>query len=58
MTIDERQELLSNIALDEEADKNTRIKAIDTLNKMDGVYITKAEVSGKDGGPIEIGWAE
>lgn len=44
MSIDERQELLSNIALDEEADKNTRIKAVDTLNKMDGVYITKAEV--------------
>lgn len=25
------------------------IKAIDTLNKMDGIYVTKHEVAGKDG---------
>lgn len=29
------------------------IKAIDTLNKMDGLYVTKHEVAGKGGGPIE-----
>ena len=41
----DRMILLTNIARDSESDK-ARISAIDTLNKMDGVYVNKVEVSG------------
>lgn len=44
ISIDERQELLSNIAEEREGDMNARLKAIDILNKMDGLYIQKHEV--------------
>ena len=43
MDINQRQELLTKIAT-EEPDPNARIRAIDTLNKMDGLYIQKHEV--------------
>lgn len=45
ITIDKRQEILSEVALNEKADTNARIRAIDVLNKMDGVYIAKVEVN-------------
>lgn len=45
ITIERRQEILSHVAMDEEADTNARIRAIDVLNKMDGVYIAKVEVN-------------
>ena len=38
LTAQQRQEILSEIALDEEAARSDRIKAIDTLNKMTGEY--------------------
>lgn len=43
MNIDERQVLLTQIANNGE-DLNAAIRAIDTLNKMDGLYIQKHEV--------------
>lgn len=42
----ERMVFLSNIARDEEEYSMSKIKAIDTLNKMDGVYTSKLELSG------------
>lgn len=45
ITIEKRQEILSKVALDEDADDNARIRAIDVLNKMDGIYIQKLEVN-------------
>lgn len=46
MTRKERMVTLSEIA--EEAEKDAdRVKAIDTLNKMDGDYINKVELSGE-----------
>lgn len=45
ITIDKRQEILSQVALDENAETNARIRAIDVLNKMDGIYIAKVEVN-------------
>lgn len=47
MTAKERQALLSDIAKDDENAPSDRIKAVDTLNKMTGEYITKvhAEVN-------------
>ena len=41
----ERMTILSDIAKNEEEKAASRISAIDTLNKMDGEYITKLEVS-------------
>ncbi len=51
----QRRIILSEIAQHGKADVS--IKAIDTLNKMDGMYINKSQISGADGGPIQIiGW--
>lgn len=43
MNAKERQVLLSDIAKDDENAPSDRIKAIDTLNKMTGEYITKVQ---------------
>lgn len=43
-----RKVLLSEIAQDEMQDANARIKAIDTLNKMTGEYITKNDTGKKE----------
>lgn len=48
MSARERQELLTEFARDDEQDIKDRIKAVDTLNKMTGEYISKVEVSGLD----------
>lgn len=45
LTATERMEILSNIALDKEARENDKIKAIDTLNKMDATYITQIDMT-------------
>ena len=52
----ERRELLTQFARDEEAAKPDRLKAMDLLNKMDGVYINKTQVSGTDGGSLTFRW--
>jgi len=44
ITLEQRKELLSRFAWEEETDK--AMKAIDLLNKMDAVYINKQEHSG------------
>lgn len=43
MTAQQRQALLSDIAKNEENSNSDRIKAVDTLNKMTGEYITKVQ---------------
>ena len=45
MSIDERQEVLTAIARDSKKDDDTRIRAIDILNKMDGNYLVKVDVN-------------
>lgn len=52
----ERRELLTRFARDEETGKADRLKAMDLLNKMDGVYINKTQISGIDGAPITFRW--
>lgn len=52
----ERRELLTQFARDEETVKPDRLKAMDLLNKMDGVYINKTQVSGADGAPLVFRW--
>lgn len=42
--LDKRALVLSKIAQDDGADTQARIRAIDVLNKMDGVYVIKAEI--------------
>jgi len=59
LDIEERQRILSDIAnglIDEETHDPlvTRMKAIDLLNKMQGVYVQKVEHSGPGGNPIEV----
>lgn len=43
ITIQQRKELLSRFAWEEESDKS--MKAIDLLNKMDSVYIQKQDIT-------------
>lgn len=43
MTARERQAMLSDIARNEHEKTKDRVKAIDTLNKMTGEYVTKVE---------------
>lgn len=45
MTARERQAMLSDIARNEHEKTQDRVKAIDTLNKMTGEYVTKIEGS-------------
>lgn len=52
----ERRELLTQFARDEETGKADRLKAMDLLNKMDGIYINKTQVSGIDGAPLVFRW--
>lgn len=52
----ERRELLTRFARDEDTGKTDRLKAMDLLNKMDGVYINKTQISGVDGAPITFRW--
>lgn len=52
----ERRELLTQFARDEETAKPDRLKAMDLLNKMDGIYINKTQVSGTGGGPLTFRW--
>ena len=42
------------IVKDVEANLSTKIKALDTLNKMDGQYITNHKISGDPQNPISI----
>lgn len=46
MTAKDRQVLLSDIAQNEDNETADRIRAVDTLNKMTGKYLSKLEVSG------------
>lgn len=56
MDATERRELLTQFARDEETGKTDRLRAMDLLNKMDGVYINKTQVSGVDGAPLTFRW--
>lgn len=47
LTRKERMVFLSEIVIDDIEDTTTKIKAIDTLNKMDGEYVSKVELSGQ-----------
>ncbi len=48
----DRMIVLSEIASDEREKSDSRIKAIDTLNKMDGDYINKVQLSGEVNNPF------
>jgi len=48
MTVKRRKEKLSNMGENSERE-DIQIKAIDTLNKMDGIYVNKTELSGNVG---------
>lgn len=46
MTAKDRQVLLSDIARNSKNEPSDRIRAVDTLNKMTGEYLSKLEISG------------
>lgn len=53
MDITQRKEWLSRVIQDDSEEMPNRLKAVDTLNKMDGVYIKKMEISEKPHNPME-----
>ena len=53
MSAKERQETLSSIARNPDEKSESRIKAIDTLNKMTGEYIQQVQMSGTINNPYE-----
>jgi phage terminase small subunit len=52
----ERRKILTEIARDVESSAQDKIRAIDTANKMDGLYIQKTQLSGAEGGPLVFAW--
>lgn len=48
--------LLTNIATDKDSSKLEVMKALDILNKMNGEYIAKTQITGADGGPVSVNW--
>lgn len=53
MSITERKEWLSRLIENDDEETSDRLKALDTLNKMDGVYIKKMEISETPPNPME-----
>ena len=47
MTITERKEWLTGIIMDSDEKTKDRLNALDTLNKMDGVYVNNLNVNGQ-----------
>lgn len=63
LSIEDRRILLAQtIARDLESEDaamhNVAVKCLEILNKMDGIYIQKTEVSGKDGAPLRLEWTQ
>ena len=56
MDAEERRELMTKIAKNKKTSNTDRLKAIDLLNKMDGVYINRTQISGDGGGAITFKW--
>ena len=56
MDAQERRELMTKIAKNKKTSNTDRLKAIDLLNKMDGVYINRTQISGDGGGAITFKW--
>lgn len=54
LSVEKRKTLLADMALSE--DMTNARGAIDLLNKMDGVYVEKKEITGKDGTPLKTTW--
>ena len=53
MTIAERKEWLTQVVKNEEQDMKDRLRAVDTLNKMDGAYIENINVNGQINNPMQ-----
>lgn len=50
----ERREVLSGLLRNGDVNPKARIQALDVLNKMDGLYVSKHEIGGVNGGPIQV----
>lgn len=59
MDFSERMIVLTEIVKDEDSSRQDKIKAIDTMNKMDGVYVQKTQLSGSiDTGDVFIKFSD
>jgi len=56
MNATERREVLSEIVRSNAESTQDRIRALDVMNKMDGLYIQKTQLAGADGGPLVFAW--
>lgn len=53
MSIQERKEWLTQVVMSEEEYTKDKLKAIDTLNKMDGAYVENINVNGQINNPMQ-----
>ena len=53
MSIQERKEWLTEVVNDREENMKNRLRAVDTLNKMDGAYIENIKVNGQINNPMQ-----
>lgn len=53
MSIQERKEWLTEVVNDREENMKNRLRAVDTLNKMDGAYIENINVNGQINNPMQ-----
>lgn len=53
MSIQERKEWLSQVVQNDEEELKDRLRAVDTLNKMDGAYIENINVNGQINNPMQ-----
>lgn len=53
MSIQERKEWLTQVVKNEDEELKDRLRAVDTLNKMDGAYIENINVNGQINNPMQ-----
>lgn len=53
MSIQERKEWLTQVVKNDEEELKDRLRAVDTLNKMDGAYIENINVNGQINNPMQ-----
>ena len=56
LDVNTKRKKLAEIINDPGANVFARMKAIDIDNRMEGVYVTKTQLSGEDGGPVRFTW--
>ena len=58
LTYREKREWIAERLRDPEERPDIKAKLLDLDNKMEGVYVTRAEITGANGGPLTFAWED